>query len=453
MTGETRILAEFITELRFQDLTSDVVQHTKLCLLDLLGSAIAGARLRPAEMMVGLVKRFGGRPEATIILHEDRVPRPNAALANGVMSHIVEMDDVHREAIIHPGAPVIPSALAVAEEADADGRRLIEAIVVGYEAAIRVGEAVSPSHYRYWHTTGTCGTFGAAAAAGKLLDLDVEGMIDALGTAGTQASGLWQFIEDGAMSKHLHAGKAAYNGVLSALLAAEGFTGAREILEGERGFCRATSQTYDLRRVVEGLGGRLKILETSIKPHASCRHTHPAIDAALTLARKPEFKPDEARRVRVRTYSTAVEIAGNPWPTSPYEAKFSISYCVASALLWGRVGLEEFSHESTTSPEIRGLMEKISVEVDPQLDALYPSRWPAQVEIETIDGRLLKARVDYPLGDPENPISYDGVKAKFRQLASRALHQDRIESIISIVDELEQLGDVGELMELVARTG
>lgn len=449
MAGESLILAEFLAELSLRDLRGEEVEKVKLCLLDLLGSALAGARERPAEIVVGLVRRMGGSPEATVILHGDRVPSPNAALANGVLSHIVEMDDVHRGAILHPGAVVIPSALAVAELLGAGGKELIEALAAGYEAAIRVGEAAGPSHYRYWHSTGTCGTFGAAAAAGRLLGLDAEGMLNALGNAGTQASGLWEFLADGAMSKHLHTGKAAYNGVLSALLASEGFTGARAILEGERGFLRAASERPEPDRLTVGLGGGLKIMEVSLKPHASCRHTHPAIDAALAIAREYSPRLGDVEAVRVKTYSAALEIAGVERPRTPYEAKFSIPYCVASALLHGRVGLGEFTWEVFGDRRLRGLMERVAVEVDLEIDAQYPSKWPAEVKVETRSGDHYRVMVDFPLGDPENPLGWGEVGGKFRELASEALDQEHIGEIVKAVGGLEHLSDVGELMELL----
>ena len=301
-------------------------------------------------MVLSLVKRMGGNPEASVIASKLKVPALNAALANGCMGHMAEIDDYHRFSTLHPAAPIIPAALASAEAEQADGKRLLEAVVAGYEVAIRIGEAVNPSHYKFWHTTGTCGTFGAAMAAGKIFQLNAKQMLDALGNAGTQASGLWEFASDAAMSKHLHPAKAAFNGLLAALLAREGFTGATRILEGERGFCRAASESFDLKRLTAGLGRRFKICEVSFKPYASCRHTHPAIEAALTLKAKYGLTARDVVKVRVGTFSTALKIAGNPKPKTPFAAKFSIQYCVAAALVYGRVWLEEFSEQALRNP-------------------------------------------------------------------------------------------------------
>jgi 2-methylcitrate dehydratase PrpD len=219
-------LAAFIAGTDYDVLPAKTIDMCKLAVLDWLGSVAAGGREQPGRMAVAVARGQGGTRQATLVAARERTSCLNAALVNGICSHIVEMDDVHRASILHAGAAVIPAALSVAEMRHATGREFIAALVAGYEIAVRVGEAVTPSHYLYWHTTGTCGTFGAAAAAAKLLGLGQEELVWVLGNAGTQAAGLWEFLADGAMSKHLHAGKAAMNGVLAALLAQQGFVAA-----------------------------------------------------------------------------------------------------------------------------------------------------------------------------------------------------------------------------------
>ncbi|MHB8947298.1 MAG: MmgE/PrpD family protein, partial [Bacillota bacterium] len=258
-------LAGFIATMDGKSLPEPAMEATRRAVLDWFGSAIAGSTSTPARMMLAVVKKLGHDPQATLVPSGERLPATSAALYNGAASHVVELDDVHRASITHPGAAVIPAALAVGELVKADGRSFLTAVAAGYEAGIRVGEAVTPSHYRYFHTTGTAGTFGAAAAAAKLLGLDADGIASALGSAGTQAAGLWEFLADGAMSKHLHPGKAAMNGILSALLAREGFTSASRILEGERGFFIAEAAEYDPARVTAGFGRPYKIEEDSYK--------------------------------------------------------------------------------------------------------------------------------------------------------------------------------------------
>ncbi|HEU5433529.1 MAG TPA: MmgE/PrpD family protein, partial [Thermomicrobiales bacterium] len=251
--------------------------------LDWLGCAIAGTVTPAGEMLVAEGASRGRGPAAVLGVEAGR-DAETAALVNGGLAHIVEMDDLDRASVVHPACVVIPAALAVAEERGADGRTFLTAVVAGYEAALRIGAAVGQSHYAYWHNTATCGAYGAAAAAAILLGLSPEQFVWALGNAGSIAGGLWQFNHDGAMTKHLHAGRAAANGVLAARLAARGFTGAKAILEGPQGLFAAASRDARPERVVAGLdalGGETpwRIHGVSMKPHASCRHTHPAVDA------------------------------------------------------------------------------------------------------------------------------------------------------------------------------
>ena len=331
-------------------------------------------------------------------------------MANGVASHILELDDDHKGSTLHAAAPVIPAALAIAEREHASGRAFLIAVALGYEAALRIGEAVNPSHYRYWHPTGTAATFGAAAAAGSIMKLDAAQMLDALGTAGTQAAGLWEFNADGAMSKHLHPGKAAFNGILAVDLSRAGFTGATRILEGERGFFRATTDSYDETRVTDGLGERWKIGENCYKMHSCCGHTHTAIDIALGL------QGGDVASVEIETYGPGFEICKEMNPRTPYQAKFSIAYCVAAALIDGRVGLEQFAPERLNDPIIRRLLERTRVTVKPELTAKYPEAWPARVSVRLENGNVLRGASDYPRGNPENPVSTEALEEKFLAL-------------------------------------
>lgn len=449
MIGVSKALAEFASRLDFKELRKPALDMAKICFLDWLGSALAGSREEPAKILLDVVREIGGNPEATVIAYGDRSSCMNAALMNAAMSHILELDDVHKASILHPAAPIMPAALAVAEKEDADGKSLITAIIAGYEVAIRVGEAVNPAHYRYWHPTGTCGAFGAATAAGRLFHLDAQEMIDALGSAGTQAAGLWQFLQDGAMSKHLHPAKAASNGVLSALLARRGFTAAKAILEGERGFCRATSERYDLRKIVKNLGKGFKITEVSIKPYACCRHIHPVIDAVKKIIEEVEIHPQDVRKIKVKTYLEALQIAGNAAPKTPYEAKFSIPYCASVAIIRRQVGLEEFSQGMLEDPAVTDLMKKIEVQVDPKLSEQHPEKWPAEVSIETVDGKTHSFVIQYPLGDPENPIGDKELHDKFRTLASTVLSSQKIDSIMKLVENLEAASSVRSLSSLL----
>ncbi len=414
--------------------------ETQRAVLDWLGSAMAGSLETPARMTQRVVAGFGASKEATVFGGE-RSSAAGAALANGVASHILEFDDVHKGSTLHPAAPVIPAALAVAEREHADGRAFLLAVAVGYDAALRVGEAVNPSHYRFWHPTGTAATFGAAAAAASILRLDAARVVDALGSAGTQAAGLWEFNADGAMSKHLHPGKAAFNGILSADLAREGFTGASRILEGDRGFFRAMSEGFDTSRVTDGLGSRWKISENCYKLHSCCGHTHTAIDVALDLRR------EHIADVLIETYGPGFEIVKEMRPNTPYQAKFSIAYCVAMALTEGVVGLEQFSAERIANPP--ALLAKTRVVVDAALTAKYPAAWPSRVTLTLDDGSVVRGESDFPRGNPENPVSTEALEEKFRLLivprfgkaiAARAI--ERIGRIETVTDMATAFSDL-----------
>lgn len=439
-------LSRYIMGLCYNDLPPNVIQAAKDAFMDWLGSAAAGTGKLPGQILLSLVEEMGGNPEATLISTGKKTSGILAALVNGGISHIVELDDVHKASIIHAGAAIIPAALAAVEKVGTDGRALIEGIVAGYEVAIRVGEAVTPSHYYYWHTTGTVGTFGAAAAAGKILGLNEDQMVHALGSAGTQAAGLWEFLADGAMSKHLHPGKASLNGLLAALLAQKGFTAATRILEGEKGFIRATAKEFDLNKITDGLGQGYKILENCIKIHASCRHTHHAIDVVLDLVEKHNFKASDISKLVVRTYPIAIDITGNFQPESLYAAKFSLPFCVSLAANEGHAGLKDFNENTLHDPVIRKLMSKVELIADPKLTELYPGKWPAEVEITDAAGKTYSGRTDYPAGDPENPVSHDQLEQKFRELASLHFEPQQVEDLVAGISRLEEVTDLSALL-------
>lgn len=416
----SRRLAEAMASARYSDLPPEVVVDTQRAILDWLGSATAGSLEPPARLARQVVAQLGASGEATVF-SGPRSSAAGAALANGVASHILELDDVHKGSTLHAAAPIIPAALAVAEREHAAGPAFLLAVALGYDAALRIGEAVNPDHYRFWHPTGTAATFGAAVAAGSILGLDPARMLDALGTAGTQAAGLWEFNADGAMSKHLHPGKAAFNGVLAADLAVAGFTGATRILEGERGFFRATARSFDESRVTDGLGARWKISENCYKMHSCCGHTHSAIDVALDL--RARAVGAEIRSVHIGTYGPGFEIVKEPNPRSPYRAQFSIAYCVAAAFTEGRVGLEQFAAdrfgpEGVRQAAIKSLLERSRVSVENDLTAKYPMAWPARLTIELADGTTLMGAADFPRGNPENPVTTEELEAKFLALVT-----------------------------------
>ncbi len=456
--GVSRTLAAFAATTRYEEIPAPVIADAKLAILDWFGSALAGALEPPARIARAVVRSLGASDEATIF-PDGRSSAAGAALANGVASHILEFDDVHKGSTMHAAAPILPAAFAVAEREHADGRALLRATVLGYDAGLRVGEAVNPSHYAFWHPTGTAATFGAAVAAGSLLHLDTDRMLDALGSAGTQAAGLWEFNADGAMSKHLHPGKAAFNGILAADLARHGFTGATRILEGERGFFRATSIAHDASRVTVGLGSQWKISENCYKLHSCCGHTHTAIDTAQDLRARQGWQGDDAvdaiARVEIALYGPGYDVVRRMNPRTSYQAKFSVAYCVAAALIEGQVGLAQFDParfdaDGVRHPSIAALLQRTRVAADPALSARYPERWPARVTLHLTNGETITGYADYPRGNPENPASPATLEAKFRALVEPRYDAALADRVIDAVHTLDHCPDVSPLMRAIA---
>jgi len=273
--------------------------------------------------------------------------------------------------------------------------------------------------------TGTAGTFGAAAAASRLARLDADATLMALGSAGTMTAGLWEFLADGAMSKQLHPAKAAHDGVLAALLAARGFTAATRILEGPKGLFAAMAPNGDPGAIVAGLDPRMsawRIGGVSFKVHASCRHTHPAVDAVLALREQHGLRPDDVERISVRIYAQALGLLEGMEPTTSYAAKFSLPYCVAAALAHGDLTPQRFSEQAIAEAKVLALAGRISFAPDPELDELYPAAWPSVVTVTTRDGRTIEQRVEHPAGDPENGLTDEDVAAKFATIAGPLLN-------------------------------
>lgn len=448
----SRELAEFLADARFADLRESTVAATELAVLDWIGSALAGAFEPPGVIARAVVAGFGDSSEATVF-PAGRASAAGAALANGVASHILELDDIHKGSTVHGAAPIIPAALAVAEREGASGEAFLLAVALGYEAALRVGEAVNPSHYRFFHPTGTAATFGAAAAAGSLRGLNAGRMLDALGTAGTQAAGLWEFNADGAMSKHLHPGMAAFHGVVAADLAVRGFTGASRILEGSRGFFAAMSDGADPGKISDGLGSNWKVEENGYKLHACCGHTHTAIDSALDLREMFGWDATDVvesiERIEIALYGPGFAIVREPWPRTPYQAQFSVAYCVAVALLEGAVGLAQFSEDRFNSVDANGsavnaLLARTSVTVDDELTARYPSRWPARLVVTLRDGTQHVREADFPRGHPENPVPRDVLDAKAIGLIAPRYSPESASAAIAWVDGLRRASHVSD---------
>jgi len=446
-------LAAFYTQLNFKDLQDSVIQAAKRYTLDLLGVAIGGSILPSSKSVVNVVKAMGGSLESSIIASTLKVPSPNAALANGVMAHGLELDDTDNESSSHPAASVIPTALAVAEKLESGGDEYLLSIVSGYDLMLRLGATLTPYAHGF-HPTATCGAFGAALVAGRLLGLDVDKMVNALGIVGSQASGLMEFLSDGSWTKRLHPGWAAHSGIIAALLAKEGFTGPKSILEGRHGFIKAHTDQYDLGKLTQGLGERFLITGVSVKPHSCCRYIQPAIDAVLELTEKNSIRPEDIEEVTVGTVKPAITIAAEPpelkySPRSVVDAQFSMPFGVAVTLLKGRAFIEEYTEKMIRNSEVLTLAKKVKVVNDPELDKVFPRQWQATVKIKTKDGSVYAGKVETPKGDPANPLTDKELEEKFKTLACDIFPSDRVNEIIQTVQRLERLTDIKELTDLL----
>ena len=330
----------------------------------------------------------------------------------GALMHILEVDDLHRQSVVHPGCVVIPTVLSLALREGLSGRELLEAVLRGFEACTRIGNSVGPTHYKIWHNTATCGTFGAAYAAGTILGLSKSQLRDALGNAGTQSSGLWEFVESGTMSKHLHAGRAGQSGVIAADLARYGLSGSPTILEGKRGFYAACCPDANPEALLSNPEGKWQLHHTSIKPWPCCRHTHPAIDAALEISN--QLKGEVPESIELGVTQAALDVCDQPAPESLYDAKFSLQHCVSIALLDGKVGFDSFDSEKCERTS--AMSSKIMLKLNEEIESAYPEAWGAQVKVKLTNGKELSIRREHAKGDPGAPLSTVEMREKAAML-------------------------------------
>lgn len=440
-------LAHYAANINEQEIPTDVKEKVKICFLDWLGCTIAGADDETSIIFKEILQNQGAeRFTSSLIGFKQKTSPLNAALVNGVSSHVLELDDVYTPGLYHPSVPLFPAILAVSEEQEISGKAFITAAVAGYEIALRLAEAINPSHYQYWHTTGTVGTFSAAVGVGRLLGLSTNQMMDAMGNAGTQASGLWQFVEDGAMTKPLHPGKAAFNGTLSAYLAARNFTGAKRILSGQKGFCQATSQQIDLSKLDEGLGEIYKINDNSIKLYASCRYTHAAIEGVLDLLRKNRLTAESVQKLEIYSSEVAVDIAGIQKPKNISEARFSMPYCAAVGMVFGRASIKEFTSSILQREDVQKLISKTELFVDEGMTAIFPEKLASIVVIQTQKDSY-RCQVDYPKGEPKNPVNKEEILEKFLSLVENKLSPAEGERLAYSILHLEDFENMALLLE------
>src|SRR5882672_3194556 len=411
----TQVLSEFLASIRYEDLPDPVVARTEDLFLDWFASALAGKGSRPVQVLEQFAAQMGPSDgPCEILTARARTSSFFAALVNGGASHVVEQDDLHNSSVLHPGTVVFPAVLAVAQETGASGKELIAASVAGYEAGVRVGEFLGRSHYQVFHTTGTAGKLAAAAGVARLLKLDADRTQHALGSAGTMAAGLWEFIR-----------------------------------EGEQGLAAGMSDDADPARLTDRLGTRWALAETSFKFHASCRHTHPAADALLELMRANRLKADNVASVTAHVHQGALDVLGPVTnPQTVHQSKFSMGFVLAMAALHGRAGLADFTDSALQDPKARAFHDKVRMKLDPEIDRAYPKRWMGRVTVKTREGRELEQRITSPKGDPDNTLMRAELEDKALRLAGYAggAGEAEMKKVIARVWRLRRERDVRDFL-------
>ena len=453
MAPAARTLADWAAGLRAEDIPPEVRDNAALRVLDTIGCALAGAPEDHAPSVLALASRWGGPGLCTIWGTVITAAPPQAALANGALAHGLDFDDTHADSLCHASSVLVPAVLALAESERLGGSDALTALVAGYEAMIRIGMAAPGRfHDRGWHATAVCGAFGAALAAGKALGLDADRLTAALGIAASMASGVMEFLEDGSWVKRLHPGWAAQSGIQAAALARGGFTGPATALEGRLGFYRAAlGHAPDIDQVLKNLGDEWETVRSSFKLYPCCHLNHSYLDAVARLKRTEGLRAEGVAEVECFVPAGEVPIVCEPVaaklrPRTPYDAKFSLAFCVAAALCGDRVGIGAFTGESIRDERVLALAARVRYTVDPA--SPYPRTFPGWVKVRLADGRMLEAREESQRGGPDCPIEAGEVIAKFRDNAGRLLPRPRVAALEGAVLGMERVQDLSPLLVL-----
>lgn len=442
--------AEHFSNTRFEHLPPEVVDKTKLLILDYLGVTIAGLKMDFPRMNIDYLQSLEGVEQSTLMGAKRKVPAIHAALGNGISGHALDMDDGFRYGGVHAGVAVIPAALAFAESLKLDGKQLLVAIVSGYEIVNRISKAMNPSHLgRGFHTTGTIGVLGAAAACGVLAGLNKAQMASALGMAALQGAGLLEILNDGAMVKPLHPGKAAMAGILSVELALRGAQGPLTALEGEKGLFKAMADSVNIDGIFDGLGSDYYISGQYIKFHAACRHIHPAIDGLLDIMRQEHLTHADIKALDVETYPVAISFCGtSAQPETAEAAKFNLAFSCAMAAFYGDAGEERYAPSTVQNENIRAVAERVTSGANARWTASYPRERGANIALTTLSGKVFSAEIPLSKGEPENPASDADFIRKFEQNTA-SQPKDLVASILNTTQSL----DAHRVIELTALLG
>lgn len=423
--------AEYVAQEMQRPADREALHHAKRAVVDWFAALFPGTVDPLADSLLAAHRRELGLGPASLPGFSTTALPATAAWINGSISHVAEFDDIFRDAIYHPGCPTVAAALAVAEDLGCSGAKFLQAVVAGYEVSTRVGVAIQPSHYRHFHTTGTVGCIGGATAASALLSRGRPDIVKhAIGTSASLAAGLQQAFRSDAMTKALHAGHAAWVGVTSASGAAHGVTAAADILEGSAGFGAALCDGADWSKATAALGTRYNITQVTQKSHGCCGHAFAAIDAALEIRRSRSPRADDVAGIDVSTYQTALDVTGNHDPKTPFEAKFSLPYVVAHALLHGSVRIDAFGADRLADRELRSVMQRVSLSADPGMSARFPHARGARVVVRFADGSTDEHLSPHRKGDPEAPLTDEELSDKFRELADPVVGADQARALL-----------------------
>jgi 2-methylcitrate dehydratase PrpD len=435
----TRTLARYVLSSRYADIPKDVRHEAARSFLNWMGCAVGGARHETVERALAALQPFSGPAQATVLGRRERVDIMLAALMNGITSHTFDFDDTHLKTVIHPSGPVASAILALAERKPVSGEDFMHAFILGVEVECRIGNAVYPDHYDVgWHITGTAGVFGAAAAAGKLLGLNEQQMVWALGIAATQSSGLREMF--GTMCKPFHPGNAARNGLLAALLAQRDFTSSNQGIEAKRGFAHVLSTKFDAAQITEGLGKSYEISLNTYKPFACGIVIHPIIDGCVQLRNEHDLKADDIESIALRVHPLVVELTGKKTPQVGLEGKFSVFHSAAVAIIHGAAGEAEYSDAVVRDPAVTALRDRVSATVD---KSVHEDQ--AHIAIRLKDGKTLEKFVEHAIGSVKRPMTDTNLEAKFRGLANPVLQAAATDSLIALCWRADTLADIAEI--------
>jgi len=408
-------------------------------LLNWVGCAVGASRHETVERALKALSGFSGPPQATVLGRGERLDIMQAALMNGITSHTFDFDDTHLKTVIHPSGPVASAILALAEYQPVTGEDFLHAFILGVEVECRIGNAVYPAHYDVgWHITGTAGVFGAAAAAGKLLGLNEQQMVWALGIAATQSSGLREMF--GTMCKPFHPGNAARNGLLAALLAQKDFTSSNQGIEAKRGFANVLSTVFKPAEITEGLGKTFEISLNTYKPYACGIVEHPAIDGCIQLRNEHKLKAGDIESIALKVHPLVLELTGKKTPQTGLESKFSVYHSSAVAIVYGAAGEEEYSDEVVRNPEVIALRDRVSAAAEP---GVHEDQ--VRVTVKLKDGRAFGKYVEHTIGSLGKPMSDAALEAKFRSFANGILSQAETDKLIRLCWDIAKLRDAGEV--------